>query len=72
MTTTTTTGEMVSTRMKRRRKPSEKGLEMQAEKVKKPIGGPLKSSTKLSRPKSKSSNQVNNGNGVSGDDDSDD
>lgn len=64
------TEDTVGARMKRRRKPSEKGLEMQAEKVKKPMRPPLKSSTKLSKIKSKSSHHAN-GNGVCGDDDSD-
>lgn len=53
--------------MKRKRKPSEKGLELQAEKVKKP---PSKNS-KLSKSKTKSSVDQNNGNGLDGDEASD-
>ncbi|KAG6677686.1 hypothetical protein I3842_14G039300 [Carya illinoinensis] len=53
-------------RMKRKRKPSEKGLELQAEKVRKP-----KSSGRLSKVKNKSVVDQDNGNGFHGDDVSD-
>ena len=49
-------------RMKRKRKPSEKVLELQAEKVKKPS-----KSSKLAKPKSKSLADQDNGNGFHGD-----
>ncbi|KAL5733756.1 hypothetical protein ACOSP7_033100 [Xanthoceras sorbifolium] len=55
------------TRVKRRRKPSEKGLELQAEKVRKP----LKSSGRSSKVKSKSTIDQEISNGVYGDDVSD-
>lgn len=54
-------------RLKRKRKPSEKGLELQAEKVKKP----LKSSGRLSKVKNKSVIDQDNGNGFIGDEVSD-
>lgn len=54
-------------RMKRKRKPSEKILELQAEKVKKP----LKPSGRLSKVKNKSVADLDNGNGFIGDDVSD-
>lgn len=55
------------TRLKRKRKPSEKGLELQAEKVRKP----LKSSGRSSKVKSKSMADQDMSNGVYGDDISD-
>lgn len=58
------------TRLKRKRKPSEKGLELQAEKVRKPLK-PLKSSGRLSRIKSKPVANLDISNGVYGDDISD-
>ncbi|XP_038893423.1 protein RBL [Benincasa hispida] len=54
-------------RMKRKRKPSEKGLELQAEKVKKPS----KPSSRLSKFKTKSMGHQDNSNGTYGDDNSD-
>ena len=54
-------------RMRRQRKPSEKILELQAEKVKKP----LKPSGRLSKVKNKSVADLDNGNGFLGDDVSD-
>ena len=54
-------------RMRRKRKPSEKILELQAEKVKKP----LKPSGRLSKVKNKSVADLDNGNGFLGDDVSD-
>lgn len=54
-------------RVKRKRKPSEKGLELQAEKVKKPS----KPSSRLSKFKSKSMVHQDNSNGTYGDDNSD-
>jgi len=59
------------TRLKRKRKPSEKGLELQAEKVRKPLK-PLKSSGRLSKTKNKSVVDQDCGNGVYADDGSDD
>lgn len=53
--------------MKRKRKPSEKGLELQAEKVKKPS----KPSSRLSKFKTKSMVHQDNSNGTYGDDNSD-
>ena len=50
--------------MRRKRKPSEKILELQAEKVKKP----LKPSGRLSKVKNKSVADLDNGNGFIGDD----
>ncbi|KAJ9170167.1 hypothetical protein P3X46_018295 [Hevea brasiliensis] len=58
------------TRMKRKRKPSEKGLELQAEKVRKPMK-PLKSSGRLSKIKNKFVVDLDISNGVYGDDVSD-
>lgn len=56
-------------RLKRKRRPSEKGLELQAEKVKKPVK-PLKSSGRL--PKTKQPViDPDSSNGVYGDDGSD-
>ncbi|XP_022968172.1 protein RBL-like isoform X1 [Cucurbita maxima] len=55
------------TRAKRRRKPSEKGLELQAEKVKKPS----KPSSRLSKFKTKSIGHQDHGNGRYADDNSD-
>ncbi|KAF4384746.1 hypothetical protein F8388_004053 [Cannabis sativa] len=55
------------TRLKRKRKPSEKGLELQAEKVRKP----LKSSGRSSKPKNKSVVDEDTSNGFNGDDVSD-
>ncbi|KAJ6754741.1 RETINOBLASTOMA-BINDING PROTEIN 5 [Salix purpurea] len=49
------------TRMKRKRKPSEKGLELQARKVGKPVK-PLKSSGRLSKLKSKPGTDLDSGN----------
>lgn len=54
-------------RVKRRRKPSEKGLELQAEKVKKPSTKPT---SRLSKFKTQS--HQDNSNGTYGDDNSDD
>jgi COMPASS component SWD1 len=51
------------TRMKRKRKPSEKGLVLQAGKV----GKPLKSSGRLSKLKSKPDTDLDTGNGMYGD-----
>ncbi|XP_007010539.2 PREDICTED: protein RBL [Theobroma cacao] len=59
------------TRLKRKRKPSEKGLELQAEKVRKPLK-PLKSSGRLSKTKNKSVVDQDYGNSVYADDGSDD
>ena len=56
------------TQLKRKRKLSEKGLELQAEKVRKP----LKSSGRLSRTKCKSVVDQDYGNGLYADDGSDD
>lgn len=56
------------TRVKRKRKPSEKGLELQAEKVRKP----LKSSGRTSKFKNKSVVDQDTSNGIYGDDVSDD
>ncbi|KAF9596200.1 hypothetical protein IFM89_007882 [Coptis chinensis] len=53
---------------KRRRKPSEKGLELQAEKVRKPIKK-IKASGKLSKAKNKSMEEQDTSNGEYGDDD---
>lgn len=55
------------TRVKRKRKPSEKGLELQAEKVRKP----LKSSGRSTKLKNKSVVDHDTGNGLYGDDVSD-
>ncbi|KAJ8750334.1 hypothetical protein K2173_014249 [Erythroxylum novogranatense] len=53
------------TQLKRKWKPSEKGLELQAEKVKKPLK-PSKSSGKLSKAKSKSVVDLDTSNGATG------
>lgn len=53
--------------MKRKRKPSEKGLELQAEKVKKPSKPP----SRLSKFKTKSMVHQDNSNGTYGDEISD-
>ncbi|CAK7352342.1 unnamed protein product [Dovyalis caffra] len=55
------------TRMKRKRKPSKKGLELQAGKVRKPLK-PLKSSGRSSKLRSKSVTDLDNGNVIYGDD----
>lgn len=61
------TDDAGGTRMKRKRKPSEKGLELQAEKVKKPS----KPSSRLSKFKTKSMVHQDTSNGTYGDDNSD-
>ncbi|CAK7327423.1 unnamed protein product [Dovyalis caffra] len=58
------------THMKRKRKPSEKGLELQAGEVRKPLK-PLKSSGRSSKLRSKPVTDLDNGNGIYGDDISD-
>lgn len=60
--------DMGGTRLKRKWKPSEKGLELQVEKVKKP----LKSSGRLSKTKNKFVVDKDYGNGVYADDGFDD
>ncbi|KAJ6424332.1 hypothetical protein OIU84_025177 [Salix udensis] len=55
------TDDTGGTRMKRKRKPSEKGLELQARKVGKPVK-PLKSSGRLSKLKSKPDTDLDSGN----------
>lgn len=65
-----TAGETEGARLKRKRKPSEKGLELQAEKTKKP-SKPTKPSGRLSR-SSKSAADPESSNGVNGDYASDD
>lgn len=67
---TSIAGETEGTRLKRRRKPSEKGLELQAEKTKKPLK-PVKSSGRMSKT-SKSAADPESSNGVNGDYASDD
>ncbi|PPD74232.1 hypothetical protein GOBAR_DD28849 [Gossypium barbadense] len=57
--------------LKRKRKLSEKGLELQAEKVRKPMK-PLKSTGRLSKTKNKSVVDQDSGNGLYADDGSDD
>lgn len=57
--------------LKRKRKLSEKGLELQAEKVRKPMK-PLKSTGRLSKTKNKSVVDQDSGNGLYADDVSDD
>ena len=61
------TDDTGGTRMKRKRKPSEKGMELQARKVGKPVK-PLKSSGKLSKFKIKPDTDMDSGNGINGGD----
>lgn len=65
-------GDTEGTRVKRKRKPSEKLLESQAEKIKKPPSKPVKSSGKSSSKASKSTPEPESSNGLNGDYASDD